>query len=603
MKQGKFEAKRVKPATPDEAAASQAGQGRFEAKAPRSAAPEQAESTEQGRFEAKAPKAAASGQTESTGRGKFEAKAAKAAEPVQEERQAKGRKLPRWLLITLLALLVLGLGGTQLYWFLQPAPADEYPGALTKEETLERYRSLAQVLEHEDMNLTLFPNDSASQDVPILLTLSPAQSRVMVDLAGLEQDLNEGVGKVGRGRYRMDPARYVSLDRSALRELAERTERDWDQTYLPSFAAVSSYREGPKEGKVLTVNIGRRGRDISADVIYDTLLEAYLTGDMAPTLNYETYIPKPLDVEEICDRFRTDPIDAVLDETTFEITPEVPGLGVNAQELTRVLNYAHEGIGYTIPLGTLTPKVTTAKIEAKLYEHILGEAHTPHTRIDDRTTNLILACEQIDGTVVMPGEIFSFNETVGERTEEKGYREATAYIAGNSVPEIGGGVCQVASSIYYATLQADLPSVERHAHTYLVTYVPQGMDAAIYWEQLDFKFENVSPYPIKIRASVSDGEVHILLRGREWKDYTVELSYKVLDETPWSTKEQAVYDDSYKTGDVIVSPYTGYLIATYKSLYDLEGNLIETVQIAYSRYAKRDKVVAVRVWSQPPGED
>ena len=274
MKQGKFEAKSVKPATPDEAAASQAGQGRFEAKAPRAAAPEQAESTEQGRFEAKAPKAAASGQTESTGRGKFEAKAAKAAEPVQEERQAKGRKLPRWLLITLLALLVLGLGGTQLYWFLQPAPADEYPGALTKEETLERYRSLAQVLEHEDMNLTLFPNDSASQDVPILLTLSPAQSRVMVDLAGLEQDLNEGVGKVGRGRYRMDPARYVSLDRSALRELAERTERDWDQTYLPSFAAVSSYREGPKEGKVLTVNIGRRGRDISADVIYDTLLEA-----------------------------------------------------------------------------------------------------------------------------------------------------------------------------------------------------------------------------------------------------------------------------------------------------------------------------------------
>ena len=182
-------------------------------------------------------------------------------------------------------------------------------------------------------------------------------------------------------------------------------------------------------------------------------------------------------------------------------------------------------------------------------------------------------------------------------------REAIAYISGASVPEIGGGVCQVASSIYYATLQADLPAVERHAHTYLVTYVPQGMDAAIYWGSLDFQFENISPYPIKIEASVSDGDVHILLRGMEWKDYTVELSYEIQEEIPWEVEERAVYDDEYETGDTIVTPYTGYLVATYKKRYDLDGNLLDTEQISYSRYSKRNKVVAVRVWTDTSYSD
>ncbi|MBQ2619410.1 MAG: VanW family protein, partial [Oscillospiraceae bacterium] len=219
--------------------------------------------------------------------------------------------------------------------------------------------------------------------------------------------------------------------------------------------------------------------------------------------------------------------------------------------------------------------------------------------VDDRTHNLMLACEAINGKVVMPGEIFSFNEAVGERTAAKGYREATAYVSGASVPEIGGGVCQVASSIYYAVLQADLYTVERHAHTYLVTYVPKGMDAAIYWGALDYKFENSSPYPIKIEADVSDGEVHVILRGTEWKDYTVKLSWKQLEEVPYETKTRVVTDGSYKDGDVIVSPYTGYTITTYKTLIDRDDNPIETVKIKTSVYSKRDRVVAVVPKNEP----
>ena len=127
----------------------------------------------------------------------------------------------------------------------------------------------------------------------------------------------------------------------------------------------------------------------------------------------------------------------------------------------------------------------------------------------------------------------------------------------------------------------------------MVTYVPQGMDAAIYWGSIDYKFENTSPTPIKIEAGVSDGKVHIVLRGREWKNYTVELHYEILEEIPWETVEQIVTDGSYDNGKTIVTPYTGYRISTSKTLKDLDGNVIETVHIANSSYRKRDKVVAV----------
>lgn len=554
-----------------------------------------------GKFEAKGAAPRPKGQKQDEG-GEFLKKPKHNAEgdaPKGHWRSGQWR-LTRRLLILLPLLLVLGAAVCQLSWMLLTAPTRSKPVGMTKEEILEKFRGMAQELEHEEMNLTLYPSDSASSDAPIVLSLSPEQSRVRVDMAGLEQDLKNGVGKVSRNRYVVFPADYISLDRSALRKLADQTEREWAQSYLPSFSAMSKRLEGDREFDYLTVNIGKRGREISADRIYDILLASYYKGELTPSLVYETRLPKPLDVEKICRESREEPVDAVLNLSTFEITPDIPGSGILPGELEQVLAYAHEGVGYVIPFRSIRPAVTVADVEKYLYGNILAAAHTPHTRIDDRTKNLMLACEAINGTVVMPSQVFSFNETVGERTAEKGYREAIAYIAGNSVPEIGGGVCQVASSIYYATLQADLPSVERYCHTYLVTYVPQGMDAAIYWNRLDFKFRNTSPYPIKIEATVSDGEVHILLRGREWKDYTVELSYEIMEEIPYEVKERAVYDDSHKTGDVLVSPYTGYLIATYKSLYDFEGKLLETQRIAYSRYSKRDKVVAVRKWLPTP---
>ena len=125
-----------------------------------------------------------------------------------------------------------------------------------------------------------------------------------------------------------------------------------------------------------------------------------------------------------------------------------------------------------------------------------------------RTVNLKLACKAINGTIVYPGEVFSFNRTVGRRTAEKGYKEAYVFTGPTTHQMgIGGGVCQVASTMFNAALRANFGIVERHQHAQRVTYCPLGRDAAIYWGSEDFKFRNTTNYPIKIKMNCGDGRL------------------------------------------------------------------------------------------------
>jgi vancomycin resistance protein YoaR len=126
----------------------------------------------------------------------------------------------------------------------------------------------------------------------------------------------------------------------------------------------------------------------------------------------------------------------------------------------------------------------------------------------NRTTNLKLACKAINGTIVYPGETFSFNEVVGKRTEAKGYKNATIFTGSTGTAQgVGGGICQVASTMFNTTLIANLGIVERYQHSQRVSYCPLGRDAAIYWGSEDFRFKNNTNYPIKISMKCADGKL------------------------------------------------------------------------------------------------
>jgi len=157
---------------------------------------------------------------------------------------------------------------------------------------------------------------------------------------------------------------------------------------------------------------------------------------------------------------------------------------------------------YEIPLIITLPAITTNKIGTKAFPHLLGRYTTKYdSGIIGRSNNLELAARKIDGVIVMPGEIFSYNKTVGKRTVESGFQEGLGYAAGKAVPMIGGGICQTSSTLYDAVVYANLEIVERYNHMFNTVYAGAGRDATVSWGTADFRFRNTRTYPIMIKAT------------------------------------------------------------------------------------------------------
>ena len=154
-------------------------------------------------------------------------------------------------------------------------------------------------------------------------------------------------------------------------------------------------------------------------------------------------------------------------------------------------------------------------------------------------------------------------------------------------------MCQVASTIYYATLHLNMEQVHREPHQFVVTYVPYGMDATVYWGHIDYQFKNTLSHPVRILANTDDGSVNITFQGIKETDETVKMEYVILETYPWQEVEEV--DESKEPGyrQVEVTPYTGYKVVTYKSILDADGKEISRNQEAVSTYSKRDQKVII----------
>ncbi|MDR0890422.1 MAG: VanW family protein [Oscillospiraceae bacterium] len=406
-------------------------------------------------------------------------------------------------------------------------------------------------------------------------------------------------------RLDLDVSEFLTLDKTYVMTLLEQYALENN-----SEAAQSDVKQGtksitdeegnPMEAPTLEVTLPIPARNMDIDALYDALLLQYCAMDFTTQYAFEEDLPEAFDLDALYSSYCTAPVNAVCDEDTYDITDGKLGYGFNMAEAVELFQNALPGEVVTLVLGDLEPMYTREKLEAQLFSDVLSYYDSPHTNDYSRTNNLTLASKAIDGTILKPGEIFSFNDVVGQRTSAKGYTEGLVYVGVDTVPEIGGGICQVASTIYYCTLKADLEVIERTEHRYAPTYVPYGMDATIYWGSLDYQFRNNTAYPIRIEASVSGGYVHIKLVGTETKDYTVMLDYIVTSSSPWETKTIEISPDmdnyekysKFKDGDVISTAYTGYTIETYMYKYDANGNEISCTFIDYTKYHKRDKEIA-----------
>lgn len=302
-----------------------------------------------------------------------------------------------------------------------------------------------------------------------------------------------------------------------------------------------------------------------------------------------------IDLDAIYKAIYKDPVDAYYTTNPYVVHPSTNGLDFNIsmEEARKLISSPQEE--YTIPLKTTYPKVTTKQIGSEAFPDLLSQFTTSFTSSGaNRATNVRLAAGKINGTVLMPGETFSYNQVVGKRTRAAGFREGTAYFNGQVVQEVGGGICQVSSTLYDAVLYANLEIVERYNHGFNPGYVKAGLDATVSWGGPDFKFKNNRNYPIRIVCDSSGKKLRIYIYGLKTpEDCTVVLDARYLSTIPYKTIYQT--DSSLATGEskVIQSGSNGCKTATYKYVYNASGTLISSDCISRDTYNPHNKVVAV----------
>lgn len=203
------------------------------------------------------------------------------------------------------------------------------------------------------------------------------------------------------------------------------------------------------------------------------------------------------------------------DTDKFVFSGEEAGFAIDQEKLAADIQAAMDSRDFDAVIqaegSAVQPELTQAAAKEK-YKTI-STFTTTTTSNKKRNTNVRLAAEALNGTVVLPGHEFSFNKTVGQRTEEKGYQSAAAYSGGEVVQEIGGGVCQVSSTLYNAVVRAGLEISYRRSHTFEPSYVTPGQDATISWDQPDFRFINNSKAAIGIRSSYSNQKMTVSVYG------------------------------------------------------------------------------------------
>ena len=299
-----------------------------------------------------------------------------------------------------------------------------------------------------------------------------------------------------------------------------------------------------------------------------------------------------LSAQDIHDAVAGSMKNAGYDAVTDSITPEQAGAEFDVAEAQSLLDAASPGETVEIPADIQQPHVTAAELKDVLFRDVLGQCRTHVSGTSARINNVKLSAAACNGVVLNTGDVFSYNATTGQRTTAKGYQAAPAYVGGETVDEVGGGVCQTSSTIYYACLRANLEITERYAHRYVPAYIDWGMDATVSWGGPDYKFTNNTDYPIKIVATYSGGYLTVKILGTNVDGTYVKMTNEVLSKTNWET----VYKDDETlpagTEKVTTTPYTGYKVKSYRNVYSADGKLISSTYEATSDYKVRNKVIS-----------
>lgn len=302
--------------------------------------------------------------------------------------------------------------------------------------------------------------------------------------------------------------------------------------------------------------------------------------------------PDEIDIEKIHTEIYKEAKDAYYEKDPFTIFPHVVGVDfdVSLEEAKSIVNSNEEKV--TIPLKVTMPNVTTNQIGTEAFPDLLATYSTTFsTSNTNRTTNIKLASNKINGVVLMPGEQFSYNTVVGQRTARAGFKSAAAYVSGKVVNEIGGGICQVSSTLYNTALRANLEIIKRSNHRFATGYVPLSTDATVSWGGPEFIFKNSRKYPIKIVSTVTGGKIKVDIYGcKEEVEYEVIIQSKTLQTIPMKTEYRTNTSLPAGTTKTVQKGHAGYKSRAYRIL-KLNGSVVSKQLLSTDTYAQLSTII------------
>ena len=372
----------------------------------------------------------------------------------------------------------------------------------------------------------------------------------------------------------------MTIDEKSIDSLIDDTE-----SKLPDVLIENDYYI---ENNKLIITKGISGVKIKKDELKNKIIEEikdFNNTDNVIEIPTEEVSPENIDIEKIANEIECEPQDAYLSEEPLEVHADKSGvkLAISIDEAKKILE--EEKTEYEIPLTITDANIKVSDLGDNAFPNLLGTCTTNYDASNiNRNNNLQLAAQKLNGTIVNPGETFSYNQTVGQRTIAAGFKEAKAYANGKVVLDVGGGICQLSSTLYNSALLTNLEIVERRSHYFKTSYLPAGRDATVSWGSVDFKFKNNRKYPIKINAVAQDGVVKVDIYGiKQEDDYDVTIESQETSVIP----TDIIYenDTNLKLGEEVTTQHgeDGCTSETYKVL-SKNGLIISRTLVSKDTY-------------------
>jgi len=393
------------------------------------------------------------------------------------------------------------------------------------------------------------------------------------------------------------------LDDTIVRELAA------EYTYNFNVTLFDSNLEITDESITIVKGTGLKAADAD-EVFYfaiSTLLRAVEENDhLTAYYTPESIIEDGVDLALLYETIHIEPVSSILDLETLLATESSEGQTFDLEEAKEKLANATNGMTIVIPIHVIPPYVTQEEMQERLFRDVLSESTTSlSNNTSNRINNVTRAAEEIDGTILNPGDIFSFNEVVGQRTAARGFREANVIIGGVFQPGLGGGICQVSSTLHDAVLHTHLKVVERTPHGLRIAYMPRdeydesirrfANDATVSWGTTDYKFQNNLDYPVKIEAYVRGLFLTVRLHGTNMDGSYIKTETIVLSTTQFITEDRET--DELPVGERRVMDgsrgQNGYRAEVFKRHYSSDGELLSRERIGVSNYRAQNRIYLV----------